>query len=564
MAISVYFNNKKVVLPGAYATIASGEQNSPRTLDYGKCLIIDSGADNKAFTLGGVYGGGMGIMDTNGNSNGKNAIYRFTDIDSFRSFIKGGMYWQLANALFFPDSLTAGVTGISELYFVRAAKTAPAKMTLTAADEGGGVFAFSPKDEGVCANAVLSGGDSNGFLSTGYAYDVISDPLNTGKFVLRVFVGTFTGIYKEDGLPYNEVSITAAKPRLVIQSAGCSNYTELINWARNSAAFNNSFTISNETTGGTSVLAATSQAVTDYDKNLPATQKATGGTTEYDTDSLNAVFESIIGLDASFVVSDTVTTDGTLSATDTAILNYINNRAKFKKTLFIVAGKDSADFQSSLTLAEKVNSSHGCVVHGDVGMASNTAVEGYRWWGTAYNAYSMVGRLAGKVPQIPLTNKSIGVSKLRHQLNEKEQERALNSGVLVTVYNESTSKFVVLQGINTLQDNQVLFTNNGESFSIQFMRVVDQINKELVVNSEIDLLSSENGVNANTLSAGILKNWTVNYLQSRVATSTADNLILSFRDVTVTKQADYYYVTYGIVVNNEINKIFFTGFVFNN
>lgn len=136
--------------------------------------------------------------------------------------------------------------------------------------------------------------------------------------------------------------------------------------------------------------------------------------------------------------------------------------------------------------------------------------------------------------------------------------------MLVTVYNESLQKFVVLQGINTLQDNQVLFTGNGESFSIQFMRIVDQINKELIVNSEIDLLGAENGVNANTLSVGILKNWTENYLLTRTANSNTDNLILSYRNVTVTKKDDYYWVTYGIVINNEINKIFFTGFVFKN
>ena len=94
------------------------------------------------------------------------------------------------------------------------------------------------------------------------------------------------------------------------------------------------------------------------------------------------------------------------------------------------------------------------------------------------------------------------------------------------------------------------------------MRIIQQINHELVVNAEIDLLGDENGVNSNTLSAGILKNWTEDYLQSRTATTTQDNLILSFRNVNVTKTADYYNVTYGVVVNNEINKIFFTGFLF--
>lgn len=230
-----------------------------------------------------------------------------------------------------------------------------------------------------------------------------------------------------------------------------------------------------------------------------------------------------------------------------------------------MAGDDEV-LSTSLALANHFNSPYACVVHGGVAMATNANGIGYRWWGPYYNMCAVLGRTAGKAPQIPVTNKTIGVLKVKHQLTDSEKKQALDGGLLVTIYNESLQKFVVLQGINTMQglSNQVLFTNNGESFSIQFMRVVMQINKELVVNSEIDLLSAENGVNSNTLSAGILKNWTENYLLTRTATATSDNLLLSYRNVTVTKKDDYYLVTYGIVINNEINKIFFTGFVFKN
>ena len=55
----------------------------------------------------------------------------------------------------------------------------------------------------------------------------------------------------------------------------------------------------------------------------------------------------------------------------------------------------------------------------------------------------------------------------------------------------------------------MLFNSNGQSHSIQFMRIVAQINKELVVNASIDLLGQENSVNVNTLSAGAVKDWTV-------------------------------------------------------
>lgn len=96
------------------------------------------------------------------------------------------------------------------------------------------------------------------------------------------------------------------------------------------------------------------------------------------------------------------------------------------------------------------------------------------------------------------------------------------------------------------------------------MRVIAQLNKECVVNAEIDLLGDENGVNLNTLSKGALETWTINFLQSRVATANQDNLIQRFQNVVATRIEDYYDVTYEVVVNSEITKIFFTGFLLKN
>ena len=184
-----------------------------------------------------------------------------------------------------------------------------------------------------------------------------------------------------------------------------------------------------------------------------------------------------------------------------------------------------------------------------------------RWWPALYNTCAIVGRVSGKAPYIPVTFKSIGVDRVKHILTESEKKKALKYGILVTVLNDYSGKFEVLQGVNTLQDNANLFNAKGQSYSIQFMRVVAQINKELIVNASIDLLGQENGVNANSLSAGAVKDWTVAYLQSRTATTEQDNLLLSFRDVVTTRKDDAYFTTYKIVVNNEITKLFFTGYL---
>ena len=173
----------------------------------------------------------------------------------------------------------------------------------------------------------------------------------------------------------------------------------------------------------------------------------------------------------------------------------------------------------------------------------------------------VIGRVSGKPPYVPVTNKTIGGDKLQHIPSETEKKKALDAGLVIVVPNPYLRRFVILQGVTTLQDNTLLFNKKGDSFSIQFMRVLAQLNKECVVNAEIDLLGDENGVNLNTLSKGALETWTINFLQTRVATDNQDNLIIRFQNVVATRVEDYYKVTYEVVVNSEITKIFFTGYV---
>ena len=143
-------------------------------------------------------------------------------------------------------------------------------------------------------------------------------------------------------------------------------------------------------------------------------------------------------------------------------------------------------------------------------------------------------------------------------------EKAVKAGLIIVYPNPYLRRFVILQAVTTLQDNQLLFNKKGDSFSLQFMRILAQLNKECVVNAEIDLMGDENGVNINTLSKGALETWTINFLQQRVATENQDNLITRFQNVVATKVDDYYKVTYEVVVNNEVTKVFFTGFLLRN
>lgn len=541
MASTVIFSNRQITLPGAYSTIVSGENNPARNLDYGKVLIIDTGV------FGTGFGGGAGINGT--ISQGQDAIYTFDNISDFRSFVKGGMYWKIAEALFTPDPSNPAAVGVSEILFVRAAKTTPAKLTFISTD--GGTFAVQTLDEGTVANGVLTGTN----LSTGYGFMITPGVEDTSKWIMSFYVGSYTGT-ASDGLPYGEISAAAAEPRLVVQSPEFDNIKTLIEWAQTDSTFAQAFQL-DSTSEAKGEGTVSESDVTDL---LNVYTPAAGGTETYNQTNFEAVLDQIVGLNYSFVFMDQFG-DNANSALTKAYITHMNNAAKFPHFLFVGGYNVAADYSKSIELAQRFDSSYIQVTHGEVGLASDIAPQKYRWWTVMYNLCAQLGRTAGKEPMIPVTNKSIGVDRVRHILTESEQKKALKYGLLVTVKNDYLGKFVVLQGVNTLQDNANLFNAKGQSYSIQFMRIVAQINTELVVNAEIDLLGQENGVNVNTLSAGAIKDWTVAYLQSRTATNETDNLLLAFQDVVVTRKEDAWFTTYKIRVNNEITKLFFTGFL---
>lgn len=544
MASTFIFGNRQISLPGVYSTIVSGESNPARNLDYGKVLIIDTG------TYSAGFGGGAGINGE--NTQGQNAIYTFDNISDFRAFMKGGLWWRVAEALFAPDPSNPDAVGVSELEFVRAATTTGA--TITFATAAGGTFAVKTLDEGLAANGVLLNDE---LLTTGYGAMFIPGREDSTKWIMQFWRGTYTGTYT-DGLPYGDITQENADPELVLESPEFGNMQELVDWATNDSNFALAFVLDPTTKvegDGTIAEADITTAMAGKPYIL-----AIGGTESFDANDFNAVLEQIVGLDYSNVILDQAG-DNAYSATTRAYLTHMNGDAKFQHFLYLAGYDKAADFSKEIELAQKFDSCFVQLVHGGAGIVSAFDAQKIRWWGVMYNLCAIVGRISGKPPYIPPTFKTIGVDRIQHILTESEKKKALKYGILVTTLNDYTGKFNILQGVNTLQDNANLFNAKGQSYSIQFMRVVAQINKELIVNATLDLLGQENGVNANTLTAGAVKDWTVAYLQARTATESQDNLILSFKDVVTTRKEDAYFTTYKIVVNNEITKLFFTGYL---
>lgn len=545
MSSVFYFNNRQISLPGVYSTIVSGESSPARNLDYGKVLVIDTG------TYSAGFGGGAGI---NGESTqGQNSIYIFDNLSDFRGFMKGGMWWKAAEALFDPDPTNPDAIGISEIEFVRAATTTGATITLSTA--AGGTFVVKTLDEGLIANGTLFGKD-NPILTLGYGLTFIPGVEDSTKWIAQFWRGTYTGTYT-DGLPYGDLTQENADPELVLESPEFNNVQELIDWATNDSNFGLAFVLdpSSKVEGD--------GVITQVDITAALGSKpyilATGATESFSSTDFQAVLEQIVGMDYSAIILDQVGANAN-SAMTRSYLTHMKE-AKFDHFLYLAGYDEAAQYQQSIDIAVAMNNPYVQVVHSGVGVVSAFDAQKIRWWPAIYNLCAIVGRVSGKPPYVPVTFKTIGVDRVKHILSESEKKKALKYGVLVTVLNDYTGRFNVLQGVNTLQDNANLFNAKGQSYSIQFMRVVAQINKELIVNASIDLLGQENGVNANTLTVGAVKDWTIAYLQGRTATDEQDNLLLSFKDVVTVRKDDAYFTTYKIVVNNEITKLFFTGYL---
>jgi hypothetical protein len=552
MATEYIFDGRKVILPGAYATIKSGIKNPPIVADYGTVLVIDTG-------LGALFGGGAGIDGE--LAQGADSIYTFTSIYDYRAFLKGGKFWKLAEPLFKPRKTEPG---ISKIYHVKAATTVCAVLTFAATGGGsaGGSFIVKVRDEGVIGN----GSETAGHLDKGYAFTVETGEEDVAKWIMKFWVGQYKGAYPTDAtyygeaigaeLLYDEILPENAAPLLLAKSPEFDNVQDLIDWAKTDSTFNSYFALDDTSAVvGTGVVNAAD--ITGYSGN----ELAAGGTETYSTANLTTVLDQVKDLDYVFVLLDKYGKTDYNSTEVGMIISHIQTEAKYMKFAVYGAGYDEGEFSNSKTIAAYFNSERVLVVHGGVKKVSNASGTGFRSWDAQLHAAYLLGRLCGMLPQVPLTNKSVGVEGLVHNLTDRQKEQALRAGVIASYFDSDFADFVCLKGVNSLQTNTNLINPDGTSFSAQVMRIVGQVNHDIVVNAKIQLLGQPNGVNRNTLSSNYVKNWTEAFLETKVATASQDNLILSFQDVTVERRQDTYWVTYAIVINNEVDKLFFTGFL---
>jgi len=532
MATEYIFNGKLIKLPGSYSKISSGVNNPPLKLSYGNVLIIDKDDTSK-------YGGGAGIDGE--FSQGQDSIYGFDNIRDFRKFVGGGELYDLAKPLFRPNG--PGYPGVSVLWYVRALKTTAASLTLNLTN---GSIALKTKHEGLTANGDVQVGQ----LQTGFAVTLEAGTVDTNKFRFKFWRGGYKGV-DENGVLYDGISQNDVQPVLIASSPEIADISEFADWASVDYDFNNNFKLIS-TTGG-AIVAADITSLAGY-------QLFAGATQTYNTDRIDDVLDAVKNLDYSNILSLDSEADA-VSVDNLKILAHVHQEARFDKTIIVGGGNDRNTFHSqSITAANTLNSEKAVVVH--AGCIENNINMGEWIKNSKYHAAYVLGRVAGLPPQTPPTFKALAYAGERHKMNDKELTLALDNGVLTTHYDDDLNSFVITQGITTLKNNKNVVNPDGTSHSWQLMRIAAQLNKEIIVNAKIDLLGNQQqGPNRATLSPEVVAEWVDSYLNKRTATSTQDNLILSYQDITVEIKQDAYCIDYGFVPNFEVNKLFFTGLI---
>lgn len=317
------------------------------------------------------------------------------------------------------------------------------------------------------------------------------------------------------------------------------------------------FTISTSDQGSGDFVAGDLSTYTGY-------TLAAGGTESADSDDLAAVFNYINDLDFNFILSTSCAGDAQ-SVENSTILTFLQNTSKYDRLLFVGGGYDDTTFSedqanSSGETAAYFDSDLVTVVHGGVKKSVPGSVD-FKVYDSLAKTFQVVGRIAGLESQTSATLKALDIDGEVHLLTEVEQETALEQGVLYTYYDPELENFVIGQGINSLQNNINLVNDDGTTFSIAVKRIASQLSKEIVFNAKRTFYPSDSGPNRNTLSKESIASWLEGFLSKKIATPIQDNLITSFRDITVTETADNYEISYGFVPNFEVNKMVFTGFI---
>lgn len=412
----------------------------------------------------------------------------------------------------------------------------------------------------MAANATAYSGGVNGTkLTRGFSFKMRAGVVDTSKYIIDFYQGSYNGrdgaINLNSAGDFGNLAEEDTEPRLLVSSDEFSTMQEFLTWVQGDAAWNFYFYFVSGTATGTGAIDAADLAT------FSAENLAAGGTETYGSTDLDAVLANIADEPFDFILLEDWG-DNAMSANNVKIQAYANTQANVKPDLYIGGGNDSSKWTQalgSIPTAQFFNDEAITVVHGAVGIPDTQEPTGFREYASIAKAAFILGREAGIPPQVPITFKSIGIGKELHNLTKSEITGGLDAGVVMTRRVGST--FDIVKGVNSLQLNTNLVNPDGSTSSKQIRRIARQLNKELVFNVNTQLLKNPNGSNRNTLSEQDVESFLNGYLKGKVATDTADDLILDYGNIVVNTVGDSYQVTYEIVPNFEVSFVFLTGFL---
>lgn len=531
MATVVNFHGKNYIEPGSYAATVYNPTSVVNVTEFGNVMIIDTGLSmNDSYE----FAGGSGVHGE--LAQGLKSVYEFENYEDFLSFMGGGFVGNLAEKIFTP---LTGSAGAPKLYYARAATTKCATLTLTISS--GNTLVLKCKNEGIAGNGVKVGE----VLKVGYGAQIVAGDTED-TFKLQVYRGSYMGT-DDAGESFGAYSLDDAQPNLIAESDDFTTLQELYDWASSNRYMLSNFVVSMEGDGETE-LAAVEMAL------------ATGGTTQYLSGTeYDDILEAIDELDVTFFLCTNLNAangKGVDAVTNGKLFTFLKQDAKFTEFMVVPGGQDDTDLlgesNSSQAIAKYFNSGQVVVVHGSP-IVDRKDGNGTKQLPTIYLAAAIIGLNAGMAAQTPLTFKRVGYQSFAYDLKKREREKALQAGIL-HVRNVS-GYWCVNQGVTTLQANKKTIADDGQSFELSVELIKAQLNKELILEGQTRFT----GQTAAQASPESVKNFTETKLDSLVASTGNDNLLISWQNVKVTAKNGDYFITYDFVPNVPVNKTFFVG-----
>jgi len=409
----------------------------------------------------------------------------------------------------------------------------------------------------------FAGGVDGSILTVGFAFTLEAGLVDPTKFIFKLWRGGYKGDDADINLDITEsldfVAELLSDEVLLAESIEVSTINELVAWMNTNANFKFWFTLkSNVSTGDGSIDAADLVTFTPF-------ILFAGGTDTYNITELQNALGALRNSQSSFILCQEFGTSNAQSVNNVTIEGFAVanpsdlSSAKYKKQMYVAGGDDNDEFANSVSIANFYNTDVTSIVHGGIEKIKSDGVR--KKYKAITQAAYLLGREAGIEPQNPLTNKNINIDGLIHDLTEKQKIEAIDSGVLVTIFDEDFEDFVCMIGVNSLQDNENLVNGKNQSYSKQLNRIVNQINKELPIAAKIALFGKEEGANRNTVTQEDVQTFTLGFLGAQTSTDLDDDLLLTFQNVVVKTDGVAYRITYEVIPNFEVNFLLFTGTV---